>query len=72
MGRLAVEKERPLTLRVTGCFACIPASPEIGREMCPQLLRAVLETRLGQRWAVTKPDPAKHASRGCIFTANPA
>ena len=72
MGRLAVEKERPLTLRVTGCFACIPASPEIGREMCPQLLRAVLETRLGQRWAVTKPDPTKHASRGCIFTANPA
>jgi sugar-specific transcriptional regulator TrmB len=72
MGRLVVEKERPLTLRVTGCFACTPASPEIGREMCPQLLRAVLETRLGQRWVVTKPDPTKHASRGCLFTANPA
>jgi sugar-specific transcriptional regulator TrmB len=72
MGRLAVEKERPLTLRVTGCFACIPTSPEIGREICPQLLRAVLEARLGQRWVVTKPDPTKHASRGCLFTANPA
>ncbi len=72
MGRLAVEKERPLTLRVTGCFACTPASPEIGREMCPQLLRAVLEARLGHRWAVSKPDPTKHASRGCLFTASPA
>jgi sugar-specific transcriptional regulator TrmB len=72
MGRLAVERERPLTLRVTGCFACTPSSTEIGREMCPQLLRAVLETRLGSRWVVTKPDPTKHASRGCLFTASPA
>jgi sugar-specific transcriptional regulator TrmB len=72
MGRLVVEKDHPLTLRVTGCFACTPASPEVGREMCPQLLRAVLEARLGQRWVVTKPDPTKHASRGCLFTANPA
>lgn len=71
MGRLAVEKERPLSLRVTGCFACTPASPEIGRELCPQLLRAVLEARLGDRWTVTKPDPTKHASRGCLFTATP-
>jgi len=29
----------------------------------------VLETRLGQRWEVSKPDPKKHASRGCLFTA---
>jgi sugar-specific transcriptional regulator TrmB len=72
MGRLVVEKDRPLTLRVTGCFACTATSPEVGREMCPQLLRAVLESRLGQRWAVTKPDPTKHASRGCLFTATPA
>jgi len=71
MGRLALERERPLTLRVTGCFACTPSSPEIGREMCPHLLSAVLEARLGQRWAVTKPDPTKHASRGCLFTAHP-
>jgi sugar-specific transcriptional regulator TrmB len=69
MGHLAVLKERPLTLRVTGCFACTSDSPEIGRMMCPQLLRTVLETRLGQRWEVSKPDPTKHASRGCQFTA---
>ncbi len=72
MGHLATLREKPLTFRVTGCFACTRDSPEIGRVLCPQLLRAVLETRLGQRWEVTKPDPTKHASRGCIFTATPA
>jgi len=72
MGRLTVERERPLTVRVSGCFACMPDSPEIGREMCPQLLRAVLETRLGHHWVVSKPDPTKHAKRGCAFTATPA
>ena len=72
MGHLATVRERPLTLRVTGCFACTGDSPEIGRVMCPELLRTILETRLGQRWEVSKPDPTKHASRGCLFTATPA
>ncbi len=72
MGHLTVLKERPLTLRVTGCFACTSDSPEIGRMMCPQLLRTVLETRLGQAWEVSKPDPTKHAIRGCLFTATAA
>jgi hypothetical protein len=72
MGHLTVVRDRPLTLQVRGCFACTPDSPEIGRVMCPQLLRAVFETRLGQRWDVTKPDPTKHATRGCVFTATPA
>jgi len=72
MGRLTMIKEKPLTLQVTGCFACTTDSPEIGRVMCPQLLRSVLETRLGRRWEVSKPDPTKHASRGCVFTASPA
>jgi sugar-specific transcriptional regulator TrmB len=72
MGHLAVVRERPLTLQVTGCFACTSDSPEIGRVMCPQLLRTVLETRLGQHWEVSKPDPTKHASRGCVFSATPA
>ncbi len=69
MGRLAMVRERPLTLRVSGCFACTSDSPEIGREMCPQLVRAVLEARLGKRWGISKPDPTKHASRGCLFVA---
>ena len=72
MGRLATVRERPLTLRVTGCFACTGDSPEIGRVMCPEVLRTILEVKLGQRWEVSKPDPTKHASRGCLFTASPA
>jgi sugar-specific transcriptional regulator TrmB/predicted hydrocarbon binding protein len=71
-GRLAVIKERPLTLRVTDCFACTEDSPEIGRVMCPQLIRAVFESRLGYRWDVSKPDPTKHANHGCLFTATAA
>jgi sugar-specific transcriptional regulator TrmB len=72
MGTMTQLKDRPLTLRVTGCFACTSESPEIGRVMCPQLLRTVLEARLGHRWEVSKPDPTKHATRGCVFTATPA
>jgi len=72
MGQLGIVKEKPLTLQVTGCFACTQDSPEIGRVMCPQLLRSILETRLGQRWEVSKPDPTKHAARGCVFTATAA
>ncbi len=71
MGRLTTVRDRPLTMRVSGCFACTSGSPEIGREMCPQMLRAVLEAKLGKRWVVTKPDPTKHASRGCQFVATP-
>ncbi len=72
MGHLAVVRDRPLTLQVTGCFACTSDSPEIGRVMCPQMLRTVLETRFGNRWEVSKPDPTKHATRGCLFTATQA
>ncbi len=72
LGHLSMVKSQPLTLQVTACFACTPHSPEIGRMMCPQLLRSVLESRLGHRWEVTKPDPTKHATRGCLFTATAA
>jgi sugar-specific transcriptional regulator TrmB len=72
MGRLAVVRDRPLTIQVTGCFACTSDSPELGRVICPQLLRAVLESRLGSHWEVSKPDPTKHAARGCVFTATSA
>lgn len=70
--QLAVVRDRPLTLQVTGCFACTPDSTEIGRVMCPQLLKTVLESRLGERWAVSKPDPTKHSLKGCLFVATAA
>lgn len=66
-GRLNVIRERPLTLKVTNCFAC-QASPEIGRVLCPGMIGAALERRLGEPWDVSKPDPSHHATRGCLFT----
>jgi sugar-specific transcriptional regulator TrmB len=65
--KLQVVKDRPLTLKVTDCFAC-KSSPEIGRVLCPRLLGAVFTRRLGGAWDVTKPDPRRHATRGCLFT----
>ena len=72
LGQLTVVREKPsLQLRVTDCHACMPQSPEIGRVLCPRLLRTVLETRLGSSWEVSRPDPRHHARRGCLFTATP-
>jgi sugar-specific transcriptional regulator TrmB len=72
LGKLEVVRERPVTLRVTGCFACMPQSPEIGQVLCPKMIKTVLETRLGSPWEVSRPDPRRHASKGCVFTINPA
>jgi sugar-specific transcriptional regulator TrmB len=72
LGQLEVTKEQPLTVRVTQCFACTPQSPEIGRVLCPRMIRGVLETRLGTGWEVSRPDPRRHATKGCLFTITPA
>lgn len=71
-GRLEVARGDPLVLRVTNCRACLPQSPEIGRVLCPRLLATVLERRLGGRWEVSRPDPSRHAARGCLFGVSPA
>ena len=71
LGQLHVVKQRPLTLQVTDCYACTPQSPEVGRVLCPVMLRTVFESRLGGRWDVSQPDPTKHARKGCTFTATP-
>jgi len=68
---VALVKDRPLTLRVNGCFACTKDSPEIGRAMCPRLLATVFESRLGGRWSVSAPDPRQHARHGCLFAVTP-
>ena len=71
-GRLEVVRERPLTMRVTQCFACTPQGTEIGRVLCPKILATVLDERVGPGWSVSSPDPRRHASKGCVFTATPA
>ena len=38
----------------------------------PKMIKTVLETRLGSPWEVSRPDPRRHASKGCVFTINPA
>lgn len=68
LGRLEVLRSDPLTLRVSGCFACTAQSPEIGRILCPKLLQSVFEGRTGLTFEVSKPDPRRHATRGCGFT----
>jgi sugar-specific transcriptional regulator TrmB/predicted hydrocarbon binding protein len=68
LGRLEVVRNRPLTLRVTQCFACVRQSPEVGRRLCPMMLKAALEHRLGSEFDVSEPDPSRHAARGCLFT----
>jgi len=72
MGRLSVVKQRPLVLRVNQCFACVNQSPEVGRILCPELIKAAVETRLGVGYDVSKPDPRRHAQRGCVFTVTAA
>jgi sugar-specific transcriptional regulator TrmB len=72
LGRLEVVRDKPVTLKVTNCYACTPQSPEIGRMLCPKLLKTVLETRLGSGWEVSRPDPRRHATKGCLFTITPA
>lgn len=72
LGRLDVTRSSPLVLKVTDCSACLPQSPEIGRVLCPRLLKTVFETRLGPGWEVSRPDPRRHADRGCLFTVTPS
>lgn len=69
LGRMTIERHDPLTLRVSRCFACVRQMPEVGRVLCPALLRTVLETRLGSHWVVSKPDPTRHHTQGCLFVA---
>jgi sugar-specific transcriptional regulator TrmB len=72
MGRMTVVKDRPLVLRVSGCFGCVSQSPEVGRLLCPELIKSALETRLGAGYDVSKPDPRRHAQRGCVFSVTAA
>ncbi|HEV2166355.1 MAG TPA: helix-turn-helix domain-containing protein [Thermoplasmata archaeon] len=71
MGRMEVTRARPLTLKVTQCFACVRQSPEVGRRICPMMLKAAFESRLGTGFDVSEPDPSRHSSRGCLFTVTP-
>ncbi len=57
----------PLLIRTDGCIACDGTSPEVGRLLCPALLRAIFETRTGGRWEVERPEAMKLPERGHVF-----
>ncbi len=71
-GKLEVSRQRPLSLRVRDCYACTDGSTEIGRVLCPRILSSVFESRLGGQWEVSRPDPTRHAQRGCLFVVSAA
>ncbi|MCI4322729.1 MAG: hypothetical protein L3K03_01680 [Thermoplasmata archaeon] len=69
--RMDEARSHPRTLRVRNCFACVQ-SPEVGRLFCPKMLQTVLETRSNGLWEVSKPDPTRHAKKGCLFSLRAA
>jgi sugar-specific transcriptional regulator TrmB len=71
MGEVTVVKDRPLTLRVNECFAAQSPSAEVGRVLCPAILGAALERRLGAQWSVSTGDLGRGRRSGCLFTIVP-
>jgi hypothetical protein len=71
MGEVTVVKDRPLTLRVNECFAAQSPSAEVGRVLCPAILGAALERRLGAHWSVSTGDLGRGRRSGCLFTIVP-
>ncbi len=63
-------RPEPLLVRTTNCLACDGASPEVGRLLCPAILRTVFEARTGARWDVT--DGRRSGRRGHVFSLTPS
>lgn len=64
-------QEEPLLVRAEGCIACDGASPEVGRLLCPAILRTIFESRTGGRWEVARPEPRKRYLKGHVFALSP-
>ncbi len=69
--RFEILDSEPLVVRADGCIACDGASPEVGRLLCPAILRTVFEARTGGRWEVTRPEGRRRGPRGHVFSLNP-
>ncbi|MCI4347069.1 MAG: hypothetical protein L3J97_00425 [Thermoplasmata archaeon] len=61
----------PLLVRADGCIACDGASPEVGRLLCPAILRTIFEARTGGRWEVARPEARKRNRSGHVFALSP-
>jgi len=69
--RFDILQPDPLLVRTDGCLACDGASPEVGRLLCPGILRTVFEARTGGRWEVARPEARKRTGRGHVFALSP-
>jgi HTH-type transcriptional regulator, sugar sensing transcriptional regulator len=69
--RFEILQPDPLLLRADGCIACDGASPEVGRLLCPAILRTIFEARTGGRWEVARPETHKRGQGGHIFALSP-
>jgi HTH-type transcriptional regulator, sugar sensing transcriptional regulator len=69
--RFEILQPEPLLIRADGCIACDGASPEVGRLLCPAILRTIFEARTGDRWEVARPEAHKRGQRGHVFALSP-
>jgi len=69
--RFEVLQPEPLLVRAEGCVACDGASPEVGRLLCPAILRTIFEARTGGQWEVARPPIRKRSQRGHVFALSP-
>lgn len=69
--RFDILQPDPLLIRADGCIACDGASPEVGRLLCPAILRTIFEARTGGQWEVARPSVRPRSPRGHVFALSP-
>ena len=69
--RLEVLQPDPLLIRTDGCIACDGDSPEVGRLLCPAILRSIFESRTGGQWEVARPPARRGSDQGHVFALSP-
>jgi HTH-type transcriptional regulator, sugar sensing transcriptional regulator len=69
--RFEILQPDPLLIRTDGCIACDGASPEVGRLLCPAILRTIFEARTGGQWEVARPPARQRSQRGHVFALSP-
>jgi sugar-specific transcriptional regulator TrmB len=69
--RFDILQPDPLLVRADGCIACEGASPEVGRLLCPAILRTIFEARTGGQWEVARPPTRQRSQQGHVFALSP-
>jgi sugar-specific transcriptional regulator TrmB len=69
--RFDILQPDPLLIRTDGCIACDGGSPEVGRLLCPAILRTIFEARTGGQWEVARPPTRPRSQHGHVFALSP-